>query len=178
MIWQLSEDKSWATLRQRFSWVDEMHQVPQDPLHHAEGNVGIHTGMVRSALTGMEAYQQLPLQQQEIMWAAALLHDVEKRSTTYQDEDGRIHSPGHARKGELTARHILWRDIAAPFALREQVAALVRLHGLPLWLLERPAPERCAKDRYARRRRLSLSRTACGCVCSRGSRDGSAKARC
>ncbi|AUU92497.1 HD domain-containing protein [Enterobacteriaceae bacterium ENNIH3] len=142
MIWQLSEDKNWGTLRQRFNWVEEMHQVPQDPFHHAEGNVGIHTEMVLNALTEMDAYQQLPRQQQEIMWAAALLHDVEKRSTTHQDDDGRIHSPGHARKGELTARQILWRDIPTPFALREQIAALVRLHGLPLWLLERPSPER------------------------------------
>lgn len=84
MIWQLSEDKNWATLRQRFNWVEEMHQVPQDPFHHAEGNVGIHTEMVLNALTEMDAYQQLPRQQQEIMWAAALLHDVEKRSTTHQ----------------------------------------------------------------------------------------------
>ncbi|MGY6028197.1 hypothetical protein ACUY4Q_001117 [Phytobacter sp. AG2a] len=43
MIWQLSEDKRWSALRQRFSWVDEMHQVPQDPLHHAEGDVGIRS---------------------------------------------------------------------------------------------------------------------------------------
>lgn len=49
---------------------------------------------------------------------------------------------GHARRGELTARQILWRDIPTPFVLREQIVALVRLHGLPLWLLERPEPER------------------------------------
>ena len=63
MIWQLSEDKRWPTLRQRFNWVEEMHQVPQDPFHHAEGNVGIHTEMVLNALTKMDAYQQLPHQQ-------------------------------------------------------------------------------------------------------------------
>lgn len=142
MIWRLSEEKSWPRLRQMFSWVDEMHQVPQDPQHHAEGDVGIHTDMVLKALTVLPGWQQLPAQQQEIVWAAALLHDVEKRSTTRQDENGRIQSPGHARKGELTARQILWRDIPTPFAIREQVAALVRLHGLPLWLLERPSPER------------------------------------
>lgn len=142
MIWQLTDDKRWPELRRSFRWVDEMHQVPQDPLHHAEGNVGIHTEMVLDALTAMDAYQQCPPQQQELLWAAALLHDVEKRSTTQRDEAGRIQSPGHARKGELTARQILWRDIPTPFALREQIVALVRLHGLPLWLLERPAPER------------------------------------
>lgn len=142
MIWQLSADKEWSVLRKRFAWVEEMHQVPQDPWHHAEGDVGIHTSMVIAALQAQPDYQQLPAQTQEMLWAAALLHDVEKRSTTVRDDEGRIQSPGHARKGELTARQLLWRDIPTPFALREQIAALVRLHGLPLWLLERSMPER------------------------------------
>ncbi|AUT95920.1 HD domain-containing protein [Citrobacter europaeus] len=142
MIWQLTNDKYWQKLCQQFNWVAEMHRIPQDPLHHAEGDVGTHTEMVLNALTTMNGYLQCSPQQQEIIWAAALLHDVEKRSTTQQDENGRIQSPGHARKGELTARQILWRDIPTPFIVREQIASLVRLHGLPLWLLERPAPER------------------------------------
>ena len=141
MIWQLTDDKRWSTLRQRFSWVEEMHHTPQDPEHHGEGDVGVHTEMVLNALVTQPEFQQLPAQQQEVLWAAALLHDVEKRSTTVQ-ENGRIQSPGHARRGELTARLILWRDIPTPFVLREQIVALVRLHGLPLWLLERPEPER------------------------------------
>lgn len=141
MIWRLTDDKRWSTLRQRFSWVEEMHHTPQDPEHHGEGDVGVHTEMVLNALVTLPEFQQLPAQQQEVLWAAALLHDVEKRSTTVQ-ENGRIQSPGHARRGELTARQILWRDIPTPFVLREQIVALVRLHGLPLWLLERPEPER------------------------------------
>lgn len=141
MIWQLTDDKRWSALRQRFSWVEEMHHTPQDPEHHGEGDVGVHTEMVLNALVTQPEFQQLPAQQQEVLWAAALLHDVEKRSTTVK-ENGRIQSPGHARRGELTARQILWRDIPTPFVLREQIVALVRLHGLPLWLLERPEPER------------------------------------
>ena len=141
MIWQLTDDKRWSALRQRFSWVEEMHHTPQDPEHHGEGDVGVHTEMVLNALITLPEFQQLPAQQQEVLWAAALLHDVEKRSTTVQ-ENGRIQSPGHARRGELTARQILWRDIPTPFVLREQIVALVRLHGLSLWLLERPEPER------------------------------------
>lgn len=141
MIWRLTDDKRWSTLRQRFSWVEEMHHTPQDPEHHGEGDVGVHTEMVLNALVTLPEFQQLPAQQQEVLWAAALLHDVEKRSTTVQ-ENGRIQSPGHARRGELTTRQILWRDIPTPFVLREQIVALVRLHGLPLWLLERPEPER------------------------------------
>ncbi|POP41177.1 poly(A) polymerase [Superficieibacter electus] len=142
MIWTMTQTKTWSALRQQFTWVEEMHAVPQDALHHAEGDVGIHTAMVLDALHAQADYQALEPQPQALVWAAALLHDVEKRSTTRTDEQGRISSPGHARKGELTARQILYRDIPAPFALREQIASLVRLHGLPLWLLERPAPER------------------------------------
>lgn len=91
MIWQLTDDKRWSTLRQRFSWVEDMHNTPQDPEHHGEGDVGVHTEMVLNALVAMAEFQQLPAQQQEILWAAALLHDVEKRSTTVQ-ENGRIQS--------------------------------------------------------------------------------------
>ena len=50
MIWQLTDDKRWSALRQRFSWVEEMHHTPQDPEHHGEGDVGVHTEMVLNAL--------------------------------------------------------------------------------------------------------------------------------
>jgi hypothetical protein len=79
-------------------------------------------------------------QDQEILWAAALLHDVEKRSTTVTEPDGSITSAGHARKGEMTARQILYKDIPTPFYIRGQIAKLVRFHGLPLWLFERTNP--------------------------------------
>ncbi|OMQ20835.1 AAA family ATPase [Serratia oryzae] len=141
-MWCLSEDKQWARLAEKFRWVADMHQVPQDPRHHAEGDVAIHTQRVLAALTGAKEFAALPSQQQELLWAAALLHDVEKRSTTRVEADGSVTSPNHAKRGELTTRSILYRDIVTPFQLREQIAALVRFHGLPLWIMARPAPER------------------------------------
>lgn len=141
-MWQISENKAWDYLEQQFNWVRIMKDVPQDPLHHTEGNVAVHTQMVLAALLQLPGYQQLPPEQQEVLWAAALLHDVEKYSTTETTPDGRITSAGHARKGEGTARHILYRDLAAPFSQREQVAKLVRYHGLPLWIFEKPDPRR------------------------------------
>lgn len=36
MIWQISQDKTWDALSQRFKWVKVMDAVPQDPYHHAE----------------------------------------------------------------------------------------------------------------------------------------------
>ena len=71
MIWQLTDDKRWSALRQRFSWVEEMHHTPQDPEHHGEGDVGVHTEMVLNALITLPEFQQLPAQQQEVLWAAA-----------------------------------------------------------------------------------------------------------
>ncbi|EMS1062072.1 AAA family ATPase [Providencia stuartii] len=142
MSWQLTEQRAWSQLEAQFDFVRDMRGVPQDALHHAEGDVATHTQMVLAALEALPEYQQLPVLQQNIVWAAALLHDVEKRTTTREDENGRIISLGHAKKGELSARRILYREVETPFAIREQIAALVRYHGLPLWLMEKVDPER------------------------------------
>ncbi len=141
-MWCLTKEKQWESLAQQFRWVADMHQVVQDPYHHAEGSVAIHTQRVLNALHELTEFAALPPQQQELLWAAALLHDVEKRSTTQIDSDGRVRSPQHAKRGEITTRTLLYRDIATPFQLREQIAALVRFHGLPQWIMTRPSPER------------------------------------
>jgi putative nucleotidyltransferase with HDIG domain len=60
--------------------------------------------MVLNALSAMPDFQRCSPQQQELLWAAALLHDVEKRNTTQRDENGRIQSLGHARKGVSSSR--------------------------------------------------------------------------
>jgi predicted kinase len=136
----------WETLEQRFDWLRTMDGVPQDPLHHAEGDVRIHTRMVAGALADMDEWRGLPSEERSLLFAAALLHDVAKPVCTTVEPDGRITSRQHPRKGETMARQILWRgeDLPSPdrFPQREATAALVRLHGLPLWFLEKPDPER------------------------------------
>lgn len=127
---------------QQFEWVHDMEAVPQDPVHHAEGNVAVHTRMVLDALQQLDEYKKLPAQQQEILWAAALLHDVEKRSTTANEADGSITSRCHSKKGAMTARQILYTQVPAPFAIREQIVQLVRYHGQPIWAIERREPAR------------------------------------
>src|SRR5262249_41628083 len=81
-----------------------------------------------------------------VLFAAGLLHDVAKPICTEVDGQGLISSPRHARKGEQLARTRLWRDAPqygdVPFPYREQVAKLVRHHGLPLWFLDKPDPAR------------------------------------
>jgi predicted kinase len=139
-MWKLIENKDWATLEQQFSWVADMKYVKQHNRHHAEGSVDIHTQMVLDALTKSNNYKLLPEQQQEIIWAAALMHDIEKRSTSIDMGNGRISADGHARKGEYTVRSVLYKDISTPFYIREQIASLVRHHGFPLWFLEKENP--------------------------------------
>lgn len=139
-MWQITTNKDWAVLEQQFDWVADMSDVPQDPIYHAEGNVAIHTQMVIEELFKLEEFQVLNEQIQEILYAAALLHDVEKRSTTSVDKNGRIISPFHAKKGELSARNILYKDMDTPFGIREQIAKLVRYHGLPIWVMKKRNP--------------------------------------
>lgn len=137
MIWQLTKNKEWTDLEKQFSWVADMKNVTQHSIHHAEGNVAIHTQMVINELLNNIEYQHLDEQTKEVLWAAALLHDVEKRSTSVDEGNGIISANGHARRGEYTARTVLYRDIPTPFHIREQIASLVRFHGLPLWLMEK-----------------------------------------
>ncbi|SJZ69134.1 Predicted kinase [Chitinophaga eiseniae] len=141
-MWQITDNKDWASLEQQFEWVRVMASVPQDARHHAEGNVAVHTQMVLEQLLQQQAYRELTPQDQETLWAAALLHDVEKYSTTVQEPDGRITSAGHARKGEMRVRQILYRDMPTPFFIRETIAKLVRYHGLPLWVFDKKDPQK------------------------------------
>jgi putative nucleotidyltransferase with HDIG domain len=139
-MWTFTENKDWTYLEERFNWVKRMNDVQQDPHYHAEGNVAIHTQMVLAALKIEPAFQALSEENQEILWTAALLHDVEKYSTTVLEADGSITSNGHARKGAQFARQLLYINEPAPFAVREQIVGLVRHHGLPIWLFEKPDP--------------------------------------
>ncbi|MEK6829879.1 MAG: AAA family ATPase [Nanoarchaeota archaeon] len=135
----------WNKLEQEFDWFRDMRGVPQDPIWHAEGDVFIHTKMVAEALVSHPDFQNLSEQDKHIMFAVAMLHDVEKRSTTEHEEiDGkiRITSRAHAKKGEKTARVILYKDISTPFKIREHICKLVRHHGLPIWAIEKENPSK------------------------------------
>jgi predicted kinase len=143
MNWTLTKDRSWQALEGKFSWIADMANVPQDPRHHAEGDVATHTKMVLESLLNLRSYDALTAEWKEVMWVAAVLHDVEKRSTTVLESDGSITSRGHAKKGEFTARKLLF-EMGAPFKMREIISSLVRLHGLPLWVMEKRDPQKAA----------------------------------
>lgn len=171
MTWKITNNKEWSALEQQFSWVADMKHVPQSKIHHAEGNVDIHTQMVLDELQYVDDYNSLSEQEQEVVWAAALLHDVEKRSTTVDEGNNLITSKGHARKGEYSVRSILFRDEPTPFIIREQITSLVRYHGLPIWLLEKPNPEKKVAEVSLRLNTMHLGILAEADVLGRLSKD-------
>jgi putative nucleotidyltransferase with HDIG domain len=136
----------WSVLQERFSWLRAMDGVPQSPIYHAEGNVLIHTRMVTEAMLVLDEWQTHTPEDRQMLYASAMLHDIGKPACTAIDEHGHISSRGHARKGEKMVRRLLWLGeelpSATPFEVREQIARLVRLHGLPLQFLDKPDPVR------------------------------------
>ena len=129
-----------------FDWVRAMDGCPQDPVWHAEGDVLIHTRMVCEALTRLVGWRTLSPEEQSVVFAATLMHDIAKPIAT-RKERGRIRAPRHAAKGAHLARTLLLTELlpsTSPrrFALREQIVSLVRHHGLPLYFLDGGDPKR------------------------------------
>jgi predicted kinase len=139
----------WAAIEDAFPWVRRLADCPQDPVYHAEGDVWTHTRMVGEALAEMPGFRARPPAERAVLFAAALLHDVAKPMRTALEGD-RLTARGHAWRGAIEARRILW-GIDAPFAAREQVCALVRWHQHPFFLIERDD---------ARRQAIEISQTA------------------
>jgi HD domain len=133
----------WKNINNSFEWVRAMEGTPQNPLYHAEGDVLTHTRLVCAALVEIKEWQQLSNTQRSVLFLAALFHDVAKPYCTRVEVEG-IVSPGHAVKGELISRSIMYKDLGIdlkiPFGIREMIAKLVRYHGLPLFFIDKPNP--------------------------------------
>lgn len=140
-----ADQLQWDAITEHYPWVKRMLDVPQDPVWHAEGNVNIHTRMVTQALLRLDEFHEESEQARHILFQGALMHDIEKFSTTitddYSEEEQRpcISAPRHAKKGEYTAREIMYRD-GVPFDVREKVCKIVRWHGVPLWTMDKGDP--------------------------------------
>jgi predicted kinase len=127
-------DREWALVR-------ALRGCPQDARHHAEGDVWIHTRMVCEELAALPAWRALPEDERRALFAAAVLHDTGKPDCTRTDPDGRISARGHSRRGAILARSHLWRA-NVPFGEREQIAALIRYHQVPYFLIDHPDARR------------------------------------
>jgi putative nucleotidyltransferase with HDIG domain len=123
-------------------WACEMAACQQDAGWHAEGDVWTHTKMVCGELEKLAEWVTLSRVEQLKLLFTGLFHDAGKPVTTVFDhEAGRTRSPKHALVGANLARRVL-RELECDYPTREEIVALVRLHGRPPYLLEKADAER------------------------------------
>ncbi len=141
------ETLSHASLTDVIAWAGEqpwcraMADCRQDEGWHSEGDVWTHTKMVCAELTRLDEWSTLFSHEQTLLTFTALFHDAGKPLTSYRDPvSGRITAPKHALKGEQLTRSVL-RDLGCDLITREAIARLVRYHGRPPFLLEKPNPD-------------------------------------
>ncbi len=106
--------------------------TPQSPVYHGEGDVWTHTKMVLKGLVTGDDYGRASSPDRAVLFAACLLHDIAKPSTTVIDPDGRIRQPGHSKRGSIDARALLWA-MGAPFEVRERIASVILHHQDPFF---------------------------------------------
>lgn len=120
-------------------------KTQQNPVWHGEGNAWNHTCMVCEKLLTLPRYRAESPTIQQILFLAALLHDIGKIPCTVF-EDGNWTSPYHAVDGAQMARRYLWVDCGLcgtpeKQQLRETICWLVRYHMIPARVLEGNEPE-------------------------------------
>jgi len=121
-------------------WSRAMAQCQQDVGWHSEGDVWTHTRMVCAQLQLLEDWNSLTPVEQTVLFFTALFHDAGKPLTSQLDVGtGRVTSPKHAVRGEHLVRSVR-RQLECDLAVREEIARLVRFHGRPAFLLEKPDP--------------------------------------
>lgn len=123
----------YAACLQAFPALERAKTTPQEPRYHGEGDVWTHTMMVCDEMVNLADYAQASDSERLVLFLAALLHDVSKADTTVIDPvTGQIGQPGHSKRGAVDARVLLWRA-GLPFALREAVCRLIKVHQLPFY---------------------------------------------
>ena len=109
-----------------------LRDTPQDPEWHPEGDCWVHTLQVVDQAAGL--IHDLARPRALAVMLGALCHDLGKPSTTHQDEDGRVRSPGHEDAGVPPTLALLDRwnvHTLLGYDVRGQVASLVAHHLKP-----------------------------------------------
>lgn len=132
----------WTAVEEVFPILPTMKDCPQEPDYHEEGDVWTHTKMVCESLSASEEWRQLDGTDRLTLFLGALLHDVGKLECM-KEENGRIISRGHSRRGEIASRSVLWK-MGVSFQIRETVCALVACHQIPFFLIESSDTKRLA----------------------------------
>lgn len=131
----LSNHENYEAYFKIFPELIPLKETPQDAYYHAEGDVWTHTKMVLDELYGLPEYIKATVENKEIMFIAALLHDVAKPACTVHEEDGRITSKGHSKRGSIDTRIMLWKK-NYPFQMREKICNIIANHQVPFFAFD------------------------------------------
>lgn len=100
----------------------------QDPRHHPEGDVWVHTCHVCDAAARLAGRDGLHGEDRAVLLFSALCHDLGKPETQQRGANGRIRNPGHAAAGVPHTAALL-RYIGAWQRIIDRVVPLVREHS-------------------------------------------------
>jgi tRNA nucleotidyltransferase (CCA-adding enzyme) len=119
---------------------------PQDPAHHPEGDVYVHTGLCLDVFADQRVGDQ---EEDLVVGLAVLCHDMGKPDVLERDDDGAIRTPGHEQRSVERAAEFL-DSLACQYALARQVLPLVATHGRPQQLYDQQSGDaairRLARD--------------------------------
>lgn len=119
---------------------------PQDPTHHPEGDVYVHTGLCLDVFADQRVGEE---QEDVVVGLAVLCHDLGKPDVLERDAAGAIRTPGHEQCSVERAAEFL-DSLACQYALARQVLPLVATHGRPQQLFDQQsgdaAVRRLARD--------------------------------
>jgi tRNA nucleotidyltransferase (CCA-adding enzyme) len=114
-----------------FPRLTALYDVEQDPKHHPEGNVIVHTGLAADVAARMADEAHLTGEDRFVAVMAALTHDFGKAEHTQYVEqpDGstKITSHGHAEGGVEPAIEFL-ESIGTPKRITERIVPIIREH--------------------------------------------------
>lgn len=131
-------------VEEAFPVIKELKQVCQNPAFHGEGDVYHHTQCVCEELKKLPQWQWLDDEEKGILYLAAFFHDIGKKLCT-KAEEGVLVSPKHAVAGAKLFRQICFLEYekmyTVRFRVREEIAGLIRYHGLPPLFMEKRNPE-------------------------------------
>ena len=119
-------------------YIELLKKTEQNPRYHAEGNVLNHTLLVLSEFYEIAGLGILNEADREVLYWAALLHDIGKPTVTHWDGIT-WRAAGHERAGVPIARNILMQQDISP-RQRQRILDLVKWHHLPLRLGLKNAP--------------------------------------
>jgi putative nucleotidyltransferase with HDIG domain len=148
-----------------FTMLLKLRDTEQSPIHHAEGNVWIHTLLVVDEAAKRKDESSDPI---AFMWSA-LLHDIGKPSTTKINR-GRITAYDHDKVGAKLAEDFL-SELTDDWELIGKVTMLIRYHMHILYVIK----DLPFKDMPGMKRQTDIKEVALLGLCDRLGRGGAKK---